>query len=756
MIPTCIKRDHILKAIDELNAEGISDNRRSKIYCLVESEHYPPKYLISLGHRIATGELLSPGSFNGGKESNDFLTSLEFMVVKCGCKQPTIPTRGQDITIPPPPCHSEHCKECKVRIRQLLERIYGECIDNYLTHWRARLEDYERNQIEGTLRAIYTALQVHRGHQNFVRSNFIQGCDLYIPKARFAVELDESQHFTYPRKISLSHYPATAPTGFSVDRWIKLCEQLNKKDYNPPDRDEQRAWYDSLRDLLPTTYGLNPTVRIYLADFKWCSLDPQNPENIRNFREMVPALPSADVPEKPHTQPTIVSDEITEKKTFRLAIVFPDTWASSTAGKPPDTPLSQSPKIPVVSDFSNELLDLVIFPEAYIRSDDSHRLGELSGLAKNLNVQLLVGVVKPHPTRPKGWQVLFNFRADGSFEEKYIKHSTAGALAFELTDWSPENNLPVFSVSGVKIGVTLCHDQYLGLLHKYLSSQGIKILINPSYDNVLEEKWSSILRLRAVENRVSALCTLHNNLSKRNSTHPYGFSSNGAELIAFPAGHPKSRMPLSKCRKPGIYIVDVPLKTEHARQHPGLLPVSDKNRKKHPTGNDKLISISLKNKVPMICDGIGWKEINSGIAIKVDSRRIMVGLIKNDELFQIEAFFRLLINAYKVDCKPLFWNIWDHIPADPERLLSIMMGRTIEFCSPVVLSDKEKIFEVIELANYRNSLRRLDFENSAQVGVDLTYAGGFEKSFKKVSSNVKGKEARNLAFMRYFSLLNIE
>jgi len=119
MIPESVKRDHVLQAIRRVRINGVPRGRRSRDYCLIYKDiHYPPKYLISLGHRIATEELLPPGSFNGGKESNNFLTSLEFMVVKCDCKQPTI--QDQNTTYQPQgkgtgstfhPIHPENGKE---------------------------------------------------------------------------------------------------------------------------------------------------------------------------------------------------------------------------------------------------------------------------------------------------------------------------------------------------------------------------------------------------------------------------------------------------------------------------------------------------------------------------------------------------------------------------------------------------------------------------------------------------------------------
>jgi len=101
------------------------------------------------------------------------------------------------------------------------------------------------------------------------------------------VEFDESQHFTNPRKITIEKYPADLGLGFSREKWIKLCEEINARDNNPPYRDEQRAWYDTLRDFLPAILGLKPTVRLFAKDFVWCSLNPEDPRDVGKFRRMI-------------------------------------------------------------------------------------------------------------------------------------------------------------------------------------------------------------------------------------------------------------------------------------------------------------------------------------------------------------------------------------------------------------------------------------------------------------------------------------
>ncbi|MCD5409175.1 MAG: hypothetical protein LRZ87_00160 [Methanocellales archaeon] len=95
---------------------------------------------------------------------------------------------------------------------------------------------------------------------------------------------DESQHFTQPRKVTLNNYPADLKLGFDKERWIALCEKINAKDNNPPYRDEQRAWYDTLRDFLPSIRQLPPTIRLYSKNFRWCDLSPEVESDIKKFK----------------------------------------------------------------------------------------------------------------------------------------------------------------------------------------------------------------------------------------------------------------------------------------------------------------------------------------------------------------------------------------------------------------------------------------------------------------------------------------
>jgi hypothetical protein len=81
MITKNIKREHIIKAIKEIQRSGVPEGRDSKKFLLeYDGKFYPPKYIISLANKFANGKELDSSEFSGGKESNEFLGNLEFNI----------------------------------------------------------------------------------------------------------------------------------------------------------------------------------------------------------------------------------------------------------------------------------------------------------------------------------------------------------------------------------------------------------------------------------------------------------------------------------------------------------------------------------------------------------------------------------------------------------------------------------------------------------------------------------------------------
>ena len=372
--------------------------------------------------------------------------------------------------------------------------------------WATGLAAYAGTSIDPILRDVAGVLEGYRGYGvcTFVRTPMLAACDYWVPDPGFIVEFDESQHFTRPRKLALALYVDGHPLGLAARRWLELCEQHDARDNDPPFRDEQRAWYDTLRDLVPSIEGVQPTARLYARDRVWCSLDLDSREDRKGFSDLIhqggsrPRRTTVEVPRR----------SARPESSLRVALVFPQVAARSSNGVPPSGPGAQQPDVPTADSLAGEAVDLVLFPEGYVSASDRGRAESLRRLAADLNAPLLVGAVDTavDATR-RAWQVLLRFDPDGCRYRVYVKHSTADAVAFERPDWEPSAALPLFELAGATAGATICHDHYLGLLPRALAARGARLWVNPSFDNVTDIKWSSILRLRAVENRFFSVPT---------------------------------------------------------------------------------------------------------------------------------------------------------------------------------------------------------------------------------------------------------
>lgn len=768
MIPSCIKAEHLDKAICRIRRDGVPPHRKGRYYCLVKDHcHYPPKYTVALAHEIATGRFLDSNRFSGGAESNGFLRKRGYEITDCNCgginyASPSPIHAGRlrkSKSVIQKQNHNEHCPACKVRVRDLLERIYGECLVSHRFDWQTHLSSYTGTPIYSTLCKLALILEKYRGFalKDFVKTDTLAACDFWVPDPGFILEFDERQHFTTPRKLTLHAYPDNLTLGFSGKQWISHCEQLEAKDNDPPFRDEQRAWYDALRDLLPSTKGLQPTVRLYARDMVWCSLDPDSTIDQQRFSSFIGYRSSTQEPQS--ASQTMIKRHNSaggKASVLRAALVFPQVDNKTLFGIVPRGGGAKKPVIPNCGAFAGENVDFVIFPEGYIRAADVRRLKTLKQLAADLDATLLVGATEDNDDLTgRTCQILLRINPDGTASRLYTKHSKAEAVAFGMHDWQASNALPTFDLSGVKSGATICHDQYLGLLPRFLSRRGARIWINPSYDNVVDVKWSSILRLRAVENRVFSLCTLHDSMERASWTHPFGFSPDGNELTARRAGTNRSQ-PLSDCiESENIYVVDLDTGLLAQELDWKRVPKADdlsKPRPKKLTNASKPIHLSLIGEHPAILSRSGWVTVDlPGCALKTVHGSVYVGIVPEEQILDAAACFRVIDRAKQADCRPIIWNVWDALPAESARMATLMLGRTIECCAPILISDRYHIHELVELSNnYKNPTRRT-IEASGEAIVNLQYAKGLDSAFKMVSEHVNGT-MKYTALDRYRSL----
>ncbi|QQE80490.1 hypothetical protein [Alicyclobacillus sp. SO9] len=188
MIPENISRNHVLKALADIDANGIPKRRISAVYDLwYEGKGYSPKYVVSVANQFANAMELPSSAFNGGTETNTFLASRGFQIVTRTQTSPTGNPKKHDVHSSKTH-HNSHCAKCKDVVIQSLKHLYGEVISTYNANVSSKLTAYEDSPYYPQLAKIYQGLQQFRGHQVFVKQDNLSPCDIYLPNPGFVLE----------------------------------------------------------------------------------------------------------------------------------------------------------------------------------------------------------------------------------------------------------------------------------------------------------------------------------------------------------------------------------------------------------------------------------------------------------------------------------------------------------------------------------------------------------------------------------------
>lgn len=126
------------------------------------------------------------------------------------------------------------------------------------------------------LAKIFSALGGDEEAQAGKRLASLPGDYLHEPTGTF-IEVDESQHFTSSRLVTLSLYPADWPLGFNLEVYRALCVEWSPRSdryraskaavgFGAGGRQRQRAYHDALRDLAVPAMGHPPVVRVPAPD----------------------------------------------------------------------------------------------------------------------------------------------------------------------------------------------------------------------------------------------------------------------------------------------------------------------------------------------------------------------------------------------------------------------------------------------------------------------------------------------------------
>lgn len=81
-VPKNITIEHVIKAIEYIDINGVPNERLSTKYVLeYNNKRYPPKYVLSIANLFVNGIELGASDFSGGNEANGFLKRLGFIII---------------------------------------------------------------------------------------------------------------------------------------------------------------------------------------------------------------------------------------------------------------------------------------------------------------------------------------------------------------------------------------------------------------------------------------------------------------------------------------------------------------------------------------------------------------------------------------------------------------------------------------------------------------------------------------------------
>ncbi|MEA2053179.1 MAG: hypothetical protein U9O90_10270 [Euryarchaeota archaeon] len=270
-----VKEAHVKDACSRYD----SGDRRPKVaakntFLLLGDKRYPAKFIRGLAYEIATGHKLGSDDYSGGAETVRFFTALGFSVeynrevrVK---KKIHESDRNSTVIITNTNTKGEHTPsrtKKSIILQKRLEQRFGCVMTEAKFDWLV-VPDY--SSMDDIFRDIYDNLKAMRNYSGFSNPGYKLACDFFIPSKNLIIEYDERQHFTEQRAESLAHYPSNLNLSFDKDKWREACANIKATDNDPLYRDEQRAFYDSVRDILAARNGI-PLIRIKHGDYDWKS-----------------------------------------------------------------------------------------------------------------------------------------------------------------------------------------------------------------------------------------------------------------------------------------------------------------------------------------------------------------------------------------------------------------------------------------------------------------------------------------------------
>ena len=725
-----ITKEDVKKAISVFESDNSDYPEPRSTFLVYKGKKYPAKHIRGMAYKVHFGEEISKNAYTGGQETVRFFDKLGFEtqythksinthpVTKSNTKtknKTNYPTDTLSIE-PIKEVESVINRSTKVKVpfkgvieqKNALQLILNKLCDGDIVCEKTFTWMKTPGELSGDYKRLYKALSSYRGNKDFAKKNVSLRCDFVCEGRKLIVEYDERQHFSEARRVSLLSYQ-DIPLNFNRQLWIEACRDIQAKDNQPHDRDEIRAYYDSIRDINAYKHGYK-LIRIMHGQTDFEKKDAEGVvKKLLGFDNMT-ELSVCQQPDHHEANSLKIglylqTDELFyDRKSFNKAM-----------------------SIVRKSD-----IDILVLPEIsyfpflkeFCQSDilDPYEIQVIYDKAINFSREIGRAVVISNKNNDGFIMSLFaNAFAEGSETscKSYIKHTMTDASACEVEDYQniAEEMFKPIIYKGNRIGLTICYDCNHSIFSRKYGLNGVDIILNSTGGDVVYEKWRKYNKVRAIENHCFTFVTMGRYEYPDNShNYVYGFTPEGKEMHpVLLNGKDNDKHNISG----GIYVYDT-------AENDGMLEVDKSIDQAESVNQHSDFYITSNDIEAFIHRG---KQLTDGIyLVKNKGENIVLCFIYGEDIIRPEKVLELL---YADELKPIknkryiIINRWDKVDMDYYRtkLSVILKVRTMENYCALILSSKN-ITKCYQCGNNRTA--QVVKEINGKFGIDLSRTGGPE------------------------------
>lgn len=624
-----VKKEHVDTAIKMFLAEYEKHPPAQNTYLIHHGRLLPAKHIRGLAYKVAFNQEFAKTDYTGGKETADFFLQRGFRIRYKGeilepeplKEEPKIivkqkiskPKKVKLLDIPTEKKIKISAKgviEQKNALQKILNKLYDcDIVSEKTFEWMRT-----PSVIDGDFKKVYDSLVNYREDKNFAKKNMTLRCDFVCEGQKIIFEYDERQHFTQARYLALNSYPEI-PTFFDRALWLKACADIQANDRQPINRDEGRAYYDSVRDIQAYLNGYK-LIRIMHGQIDFTAADAE--ERLKLLISENPVIKTKKKQDK------------NKNDDLKIALYL------QTNPKKNKADFNKA-----VSAVQDAEADIMVFPECcYIPEieDALKRVRIVNGecdfkeqtlfidLSKKLKCAVVVSVEKYNGSI---YSIYANAFAAGD-ETKfavYLKHTMTGLSPFEMNgykNWYKKLFEPI-KLKGYTLGLTICYDCNHAVFSRMYGLQNVDIILNSTGGNVIYNKWYRYSAARAIENNCYTFSTM--GYDEKGNSYVFGFNRNGKPLDYKLLNSNAEDAPANVCG--GVYLYTINNNETGYMQDITLNQAATESKYKQ-------LKIAVGNAAALLTKA---KKIEDSLfVLQEGSDNIVICVVENDDIFYIEKF----------------------------------------------------------------------------------------------------------------------